>query len=97
MCKECKAHPRGHAAKEHRAINVMLSSCDEKSRRRVVGFLAFEYGRGGIALMRQITGLSRMTIRRGRDETLLGESVKSDKQVRVVGGGRQTVEKNGRN
>ena len=93
---ECKVHPRGQVAKEHRAINEMLSSFDEKSRRRLVGFLAFEHGRGGIALMRQITGLSRMTIRRGRDEILSGASVKGDRQIRDSGGGRQTAEKNGR-
>ena len=75
----------------------MVSSLDEGSRRRVIGFLAFEHGRGGVALMRQITGLSRMTIRRGRGEILTGESVKGDKQVRALGGGRQVVEKNGRN
>jgi len=63
----------------------------------MVGFLAFEYGRGGITLLRQITGLSRMTIRRGRDEILAGESVKGDNRIRAAGGGRPTAEKNGRN
>ena len=75
----------------------MLPGFDEKGRRRLVGFLAFEHGHGGIALMRQITGLSRMTIRRGREEILSGESVKGDKHIRVSGGGRHTAEKNGRN
>lgn len=74
----------------------MLPGFDEKSRRRLVGFLAFEYGHGGIELMRQITGLSRVTIRRGRDEILSGKSVKDRKRVRSIGGGRLITEKNGR-
>lgn len=94
---ECKAHPRGQIAKEHRAINAMLPGFDERSRRRVVGVLAFEHGHGGIELMRQITGLSRVTIRRGRDEILSGASAKGDKRIRGSGGGRHTTEKNGRN
>lgn len=72
----------------------MLSSFDEKGRRRFVGFLAFEYGRGGIELMRQITGLSRVTVRRGRDEIMSEHSVKVDKRIRASGGGRYPAEKN---
>ncbi len=41
--------PQGEIAEEHRAINRLVAGMDEKRRRRFVGFLAHQQGRGGIA------------------------------------------------
>ena len=48
------------------------------------GFLAFEHGRGGIEYMRQVTGLSRTTIRHGRDELVASTRGKRMWQAHVA-------------
>ena len=91
-CEPCQQHPYSAVAKEHRAINRLLAGLDEKHRRRFAGLLALQWGRGSIQLLSEITGLDRMTIRRGRAEVQ-----RIDRQtvgrVRRTGGGRKTVEK----
>lgn len=82
-------------AKEHQAINRVIAGLDEKNRRRFVGLLALQWGHGSIQHLSKISGISRMTIRRGRTEVQ-----RVDRQtvgrVRHPGGGRQTVEKKSR-
>lgn len=95
-CPICRTSPRGSTAKEHRAINRVLVSLDEKSRRRFAGLLALHWGRGGLERASQITGLSRPTIRRGRAELQRAESVTEQARLRRVGAGRRLVEKNTR-
>jgi len=65
---------------------------DERSRRLFVGMLARQIGRGGIARVVEITGISRMTIRCGLRECESGQSIEGDR-IRQSGGGRQAVEK----
>jgi hypothetical protein len=94
-CTTCQLHPYSHAAQQHRAINRVLASLNEKNRRRFVGLLAIQWGRGSLLRLSQITGLSRNTIYRGRQE------VEHPRQgvwsgVRRPGGGRPNVEKNSR-
>jgi hypothetical protein len=79
-------------AEEHRALNDLIATLDERSRRLVVGFLAKQSGRGGIVRLAQITGLSRDTIRRGRSE-LMNPITLSGSRIRHSGGGRKRVEK----
>lgn len=93
-CATCRAHPRSRVAKEHRAINRVLSRLDEKSRRHFVGLLAWQGGRGGLERLWEITGLSRPTIRRGRVEVQQGETRAARGRVRKAGAGRPLVEKN---
>lgn len=93
-CSVCRASPRSATAKEHRAVNRVLVSMDEKSRRRLAGLLAEQWGRGGVERVSQVTGLSRPTIRRGRDEIQRVEPVVERGRVRQAGAGRPTVEKN---
>jgi hypothetical protein len=62
---------------------------DERNRRRFVGLLARQWGRGGVQHLIEITGVSRNTIIRGRDEA-------PGRSIRRRGGGRQPVEKNSR-
>src|SRR5262245_17968049 len=92
ICEDCQQHPHSATAKEHRAINCLMTMFDEKHRRRFPGLLALQWGRGSIQLLSLITGLDRMTIRRGREEVQ-----RIDRQtvgrVRRTGGGRKTVEK----
>ena len=78
-------------ARQHRAINRVLGTLNEKNRRRFVGLLALQRGRGGLQALATITGLSRNTVRRGREE--LRRTDRST-QVRRSGAGRKAVEKN---
>jgi len=63
-CESCVTQPQGEIAEEHRAINRLVASMDEQRRRRFVGFLAHQHGRGGTVSLARITGLSPKTIRR---------------------------------
>ena len=92
-CTTCRHHPKSVVAKEHRAINRVLGELDEKARRRVVGLLALQGGRGSLARLSQITGLSGPTIRRGRDEVQRAEQATECGRVRRSGAGRPLIEK----
>jgi len=94
-CVECREQPTGRLARLHESINWVVAELNEKNRRRFVGLLALQRGHGGVQQMSTITGLSRVTIRRGREEIAAGE-IFSSQRVRVAGGGRQQVEKKGR-
>ena len=92
LCQTCQQHPYSLIAKEHRAINRLLVGLDEKHRRRFVGLLALQWGRGSIQLLHEITGLSRVTIRRGRAEVQRLDRQTAGR-VRRTGAGRQALEK----
>jgi hypothetical protein len=92
-CTICRLHPYSHVAQQHRAINRVLASLNERNRRRFVGLLAIQWGRGSILRLAQITGLSRNTIYRGQQEVEHpSQGIRSG--VRHRGGGRPNVEKN---
>lgn len=90
-CLACSQHPHSRTAAEHRAINRLLALVDEKRRRRFVGFLAGQYGRGGIEHLALITGMSSKTIRRGLRESRSPVN-RWSQRVRRPGGGRQRKE-----
>lgn len=92
-CYTCQHHPFSAVAKEHRAINRVMATLDEKNRRRFVGLLALQGSSGSVSALAIITGLSRNTIRRGREEIQHREP---SGQVRQPGAGRVLVEKNSR-
>jgi DNA-binding phage protein len=92
QCSDCQQRPSSPVAAQHRALNDLLTLLDEKRRRLVAGALAKQHGRGGIALLAHITGMSRMTIRRGRSELAQPEFV-SSARIRRAGGGRPRAEK----
>jgi hypothetical protein len=77
---------------QHGAINRVMTKLDERGRRLFAGILARQQGRGGIQQVAEITGLSRMTIRRGWRESERGQGEFSDR-VRRPGGGRKCIEK----
>jgi len=80
-------------SREHRAINRVMASLNEKSRRRFAGVLAIQWGRGGVQRVKEITGLSRNTISRGRSEVAHAEPMLGHGRVRGMGGGRLRGEK----
>lgn len=94
QCLVCKKAPKSTEAREHRAINQVISLLHEKGRRQLVGLLALQWGRGSVEQLSVITGLSRPTIRRGRDEVQRKERQVERNRVRKPGAGRQRVEKN---
>ncbi len=92
-CEKRQLYLRSETAKEHRAINRLLAALDEKSRRRSAGLLVINAGHGDIQRLIEITGLSRNTICRGRDEIKRIEPRDIRGRVRRAGAGRQAVEK----
>ncbi len=93
-CATCHQHPYSAVAQQHKAINRVLATLDEKNRRRFVGLLAIQWGRGSLTQLARITGLSRITIRRGKRE--VEHLPKSKGRIRQLGGGCPLVEKNSR-
>lgn len=90
-CTACQKHPCGKTAKDHKAINQVLTGLDEKNKRRFVGLLASQ--KWNISLLAEITGLSRNTIYRGQSE-IEHPNQNLTARVRCPGGGRLAVEKN---
>jgi hypothetical protein len=91
QCETCREHLDTQVAEEHRLINRLVATTDERNRRRLVGFLARQHGHGGIALMARITGLSPPTIRRGWRELSRPDTV-GPGRVRQPGAGRKRAE-----
>lgn len=91
-CKSCAKHPYGKTAEQHPAINRVLLELNERNRRRFVGVLANEQGRGGTSQVAEITGVSRTTIVRGRKE-IEQSNKKLPSGIRGAGAGRLLVEK----
>src|SRR5215475_16150895 len=58
-CETCQHYPRSETVKEHRAINRLLATLDEKSRRRFAGLLVITAKHGGIQRLIEITGDQR--------------------------------------
>lgn len=95
ICKKCQLHPYSKIAKQHQAINRVLLELNERNKRRFIGVLANQRGRGGTSQLAEITGLSRTTIARGRSE--IEHSNKNlPSGIRRLGAGRSPVEKNNR-
>ena len=66
-----------------------LESClTEKGRRLWAATEALSYGRGGISLVCQATGISNATVHKGIKE-ITGLSTPVSQRVRQVGGGRK--------
>jgi len=90
-CSICQQHPHGQVAREHRALNRLVASMDERSRRLLVGFLARQQGRGGIAALAPITGLDCNTIARGQRELRQRPRARGHR-IRRPGAGRPRTE-----
>jgi hypothetical protein len=92
FCASCRGFPRSDIAQDHHAVNRVVASLDERSRRLFAGLLAQQRGHGGVAQVARITGLSRTTIRRGLLELQASGAEPLDR-VRRPGGGRPRIEK----
>jgi DNA-binding phage protein len=93
-CATCQEQPDSNVAQQHRGINWLVTTLDEKGRRLLVAFLARQHGPGGVAHLGRVTGLSRTTIRRGLTE--LDRPAAADGRIRRPGGGRPRLEKKAR-
>jgi hypothetical protein len=91
-CPACQQGERSEIVEEHRAINQLLATLDEKWRRLFAGFWATVYGRGGIEQLAVVTALSRTTIRRGKREFQQPGGFDTSR-IRKPGGGRKRIEK----
>ncbi len=91
-CRECRSRRNEEVAEYHRSINRVMLELDERSRRLFAGLLARQLGHGGIQYVSEITGLTRVTIRRGLRECDEAQSAELDR-VRRAGGGRKLIEK----
>ena len=91
-CPTCVQHHHSSVAREHRRINRLVAGADERTRRLLVGFLAQQHGRGGIAHFGQVTGLDPDTIARGQRE-LPHAPPKPSRRIRRRGAGRPRAEK----
>jgi Rhodopirellula transposase DDE domain len=74
-----------------RKFEALSAVMDERMRRLWAGAEA-EFGDGGIAVVERATGMSRTTIRTGRDELRGGVSPEEVVNVRRPGGGRTSME-----
>ncbi len=91
-CRGCRSRSNTELVAYHRAVNRVMAELDERSRRLFAGILAQAHVLGGIQQVAKVTGLSRMTIRRGLRESERGQTEFSDR-VRRPCGGRKCVEK----
>lgn len=91
-CSVCRARSDRDIIEHHKAINRVVIELDEKNRRLFAGLLAKQLGRGGIQRLAEITGMTRMTIRRGLREIKRAGRRSSDR-LRRAGAGRKRVEK----
>lgn len=91
-CRECRSRRNREVIEYHRSINRVMVELDERSRRLFAGVLARQVGRGGIQRVLEVTGLTRVTIRRGLRECEQAQRGDSGR-IRREGGGRRRVEK----
>lgn len=90
-CNDCRSG-NSEVREYHQSINRVMTELDERSRRLFAGLLARQLGRGGITRVHEISGLSRVTIRRGLCECESGQTLAGDR-IRRPGGGRIALEK----
>ena len=94
-CQECRSRRNTEVAEYHRSINRVMLELDERNRRLFAGLLARQLGRGGIQRVFEITGLSRVTIRRGLHQCDESQPADLDR-VRRASGGRKLIEEKAR-
>ena len=79
-------------------VGKAMPLLDERQRRLVLGSLAAALGRGGIAFLHEITGMSRVTLTKGQSESEMLKvdpkarpSIEEMAPARKEGGGRKSV------
>lgn len=92
-CSQCQNQPHQATAELHAKIVEMAALLNEKHRRQFAALMALQFGQGGIKQIAEITGISRNTITRGKQE--LSEA-DFNERVRAPGAGRHLTEKKSR-
>src|SRR5262245_46532454 len=82
----------GREQQIRRKYRALAPVMNERLRRLWAGAEAEAYGEGGITAVERATGLSRTTIRAGRDELRGGVEQTEITHVRRAGGGRPRLE-----
>jgi hypothetical protein len=93
QCPDCRAAGDHPDQEYHHQVNLLLSRLDEQQRRWFVAIESKKLGHGGDTRMSEITGISIVTIRRGRAELEQDLKERPTDQVRLPGGGRPSFEK----
>jgi len=75
----------------HNIYDKFSPHLNERQKRLLVAIEAESYGRGGVTLVSQLTGVSRSTINIGRDELEKGTVFATDR-VRHIGAGRKKIQ-----
>lgn len=91
-CAACASGRDGPEREAHAAMNVLMEQLDERQRRLYAATEATKRGWGGIRQVREITGISYTSLRRGLDELQAGVPSLPEGRVRAVGGGRKPIE-----
>ena len=93
QCTQCLERPDTATAQLHSHILKMAALLNEKHRRQFAALIALQFGHGGIKQVAEITGLSRNTISRGKQDLTQTDF---NTPVRAAGAGRKLVEKKSR-
>jgi len=75
-------------------IRIMLPLLDERQKRLFLAAEAKSYGKGGIAAVSKISGVSPYTIRQGPGEINSGIPLGPKEKMRLPGGGRKKLQEN---
>lgn len=92
-CALCQAGSESETARYHRSLNRMLAIAQERQRRLVLGSLSQQPGGPTDDELSQITGISRHTIQKGREELEQGFDGLPVHRQRHPGGGQPAAEK----
>ena len=93
QCLVCQGSHEHPDQLHHHQINLLVSRLDEQQRRWFVAIESQRLGHGGDTRISEITGISVVTIRRGRAELDRDLQDRPTEQIRLPGGGRPSFEK----
>lgn len=71
-------------------FRALAGELNERQRRLWAGAEALSHGRGGVAAVARATGMSSVTVAKGKREVQAGETIGAGR-VRAVGGGRKAL------
>lgn len=92
QCEACVSGEDHPERESHRAMNRLMEELDERQRRLYAATEAQRRGWGGCRVVRQITGISQRSLKRGMDELAGRVAPPPAGRVRGVGGGRPAIE-----
>lgn len=92
-CSVCREDSDHEVYRYHESLNRMLSVTPERQSRLMVGALCQQPGGPSERELSLITGMSRNTIQRGREELACGYDDLPASRQRHEGGGRLLAEK----